>query len=172
MADSLTRWLAEVVLTGQTADQVTECLIEAVARWGTARGWRVYRGARSVLPLPPPYDQRHSTVDLGLAREEGGPVVVEIDRTDRKRTVDKLLAEAAAGRAALWVRWGEGEFMVPPPPVGLVPFPVQARKHGAGPKLFYTPGQQLEPPEHSGVDLTQAEQAELFSPRIGNQTSP
>ncbi len=163
LADSLTGWLAEVALTGHTADQVNERLVEAVAQWAQTQGWRVYRGARSVLPLPAPYADRHSTVDIGIARDSQAPVVVEVDRSDRRRTVDKLVAEAAAGRVALWVRWGTGEFLVPPPPVRLVACPVVARKLGTGQKLFFSAGQELEAPEHSGVDLTQGEQAELFS---------
>ena len=75
-------------------------------------------------------------------------------RLDRQRTVDKLLAEAAAGRLAIWVRWGAGPFRPPPLPVHLVTREA-ARSHG----LWHTVA-DLPPPAHSGpVDV--AEAAEL-----------
>lgn len=163
LAGSLAGWLASVSFADRDADQVTDLLIEAVAAWGKASGWRVYRKARSVLPLPPPYSDRHSFVDVGVARGSAAPLVVEVDRSDRKRTLEKLAAEAQSGRVALWVRWGSGPFPVPPLPVRLVPFPVVARRGEAGRRLFATMGQDLPAPAHSGAVLTQAEQADLFS---------
>jgi hypothetical protein len=162
LAASLTGWLAAVSLKDRNADQVTDLLIEAVMGWAAAQGWRVYRGARSVVPLS--YADRHSTVDVGVARDHAAPIVVEIDRSDRKRTVEKLIAEAAAGRVALWVRWGAEPFMIPPPPVRLIPYPMTPRKAGQGVKLFSSPAEQIQAPAHSGVDLTRAEQTELFEP--------
>ncbi|GIH06971.1 hypothetical protein Rhe02_50380 [Rhizocola hellebori] len=158
----MTGWLAAVSLKDRNADQVTEALIEAVLGWAVAQRWRVYRGARSVVPLS--YADRHSTVDVGVARDLAAPIVVEVDRSDRKRTVEKLVAEAAAGRVALWVRWGAGPFLVPPDPVRLVPYPTVARKASHGVRLYSSPGEQRQAPEHSGVDLTQAQQNELFGP--------
>jgi hypothetical protein len=162
LAASLTGWLAGLSLKDRNADQVTELLIEAVLAWGAAQGWRVYRGARSVVPLS--YADRHSSVDVGVARDGGAPIVVEVDRSDRKRTVEKLIAEAAAGRVALWVRWGTGPFLVPPLPVLLVSYPVVARRGGQGARLYSSPHEHMQAPAHSGVDLTQGEQSELFGP--------
>lgn len=162
LADSLAEWLHALSFTDRDADQVTELLIEAVQAWGSGAGWRAYRKARSVLPLPPPYADRHSWVDVGIARTGAGPVVVEVDQSDRKRTVEKLLAEAAAGRIALWVRWGKGPFAEPPPPVQLVACPVETRRDAAGRRLFSSPTDDRPAPSHTGVDLAQAEQAGLF----------
>ena len=114
--------------------------------------------------MPLSYADRHSSVDVGIARDPAAPIVVEVDRSDRKRTVEKLIAEAAAGRVALWVRWGTGPFLVPPPPVRLVSYPMVARRAGHGAKLYSSPHEQMQAPEHSGVDLTQAQQSELFGP--------
>lgn len=172
LADSLTAWLARLEFAGQDADQVTELLAEAVTVWASTQGWRAYRKARSVLPLPPPYADRFSWVDVGIGRPSGAPVVVEIDQSDRRRTVEKLLAEAAAGRVALWVRWGAGPFADPPAPVRLVPCPVAARKDAAGRKVFSAPVSERPPPTHSGVDLAAAEQVDLFAaPEPGGPTA-
>jgi hypothetical protein len=118
-ARSLAAWLTDLHFTDLTADQATARIIDAVAGWGAAQGWRVYRRAPSVFPLPPPLNG-HSVLDVACARPAAQPIAVEVDRLDRQRTVDKLLAEAAAGRLAIWVRWGSGPFRPPPLPVHLV----------------------------------------------------
>jgi hypothetical protein len=118
-----------LVFADLTTDQVTARIIDEVVTWGRGHGWRVYRRPKSVVPLPPPLDQQHSVVDVGVARADGPPLVIEVDHTDRRRTVEKLLAEAAAGRLAIWVRWGPGPFAVPPLPVRMVPLRVARHGH-------------------------------------------
>jgi hypothetical protein len=115
----LDQWLDSLTFADLTTDQVTARLVDEVVRWGEAQGWRVYRRAPSVFPLPPPL-RGNSVVDVACARPGGQPIVVEVDRLERRRTVDKLLAEAAAGRLAILVRWGSGPFTPPPLPVHLV----------------------------------------------------
>ncbi|WP_433307140.1 hypothetical protein ACQP2F_22705 [Actinoplanes sp. CA-030573] len=118
-AASLAAHLAALQFADLAEDKATARIVDAVVEWGESQGWRVYRRAPSVLELPPPL-KGHSVLDVACARPGGQPIAVEIDRLDRQRTVDKLLAEAAAGRLALWVRWGAGPFRPPPLPVHLV----------------------------------------------------
>jgi hypothetical protein len=162
VAGSLAAWIASVSFADREADQVTELLIEAVVWWAQEAGWRAYRKAQSVFPLPEPMAHLHSFVDVGIARHGDAPIVVEVDRSDRKRTLDKLAAEAAQGRVALWVRWGTGAFAVPPDPVRLIPCRVEVRRGPHGQRLFSTPAGDLPPPKHSSADLTHGEQSELF----------
>lgn len=164
VAASLTVWLETVTFENQDADQVTDLLVAAVLAWGAAQGWRVYRRARSVAQLPPPYADRHSWVDVGIARQGQPPIVVEVDQSDRKRTLEKLQAEAAQGRVALWLRWGTGPFHTPPAPVHLVTYQVAARKDATGRRTFTTPAAERPAPVHSGVDLNDADQGDLFGP--------
>jgi hypothetical protein len=126
--EGLQEHLDRLVFAERSTDEVTELLIEAVLEWATQRGWRAYRRAASVVPLPPPYDKQFSVVDVGIARPGQLPIVVEVDHADRKRTLDKLAAEAAAGRVALWVRWGAGPFTPPEWPVHMVTFRVVSRR--------------------------------------------
>src|SRR4051794_41579408 len=126
-AASLAARLAGVTFAGLTTDQVTARIIDEVAAWGSAHGWRVYRRAPSVVTLPPPMERQHSVLDVACARPDGPPIVVEVDHTDRRRTVDKLLAEAEAGRIGIWVRWGTPPFKPPPMPVQMVTFEVTRR---------------------------------------------
>jgi hypothetical protein len=134
LADQLDR----LTFTSLAADEVTDRIIESAVGWATGQGWRVYRRAASVLPLPPPLSGRHSVVDVACARPDGPPLVIEVDRTDRARTVEKLTAEAAAGRIAIWIRWGTGPFAAPPPPVHLVTCTVTRRSGPGGPGRRYS----------------------------------
>ncbi|MEV6493976.1 hypothetical protein AB0M20_35930 [Actinoplanes sp. NPDC051633] len=155
-ADALTAWLDQLIFADLTTDEVTARVADTVAEWGTSQGWRVYRRAPSVLMLPPPLDRQHSVVDLAFARTDGAPLVVEIDHTDRRRTVDKLLAEAEAGRIAIWVRWGTGPFKPPPMPVQMATVEV-TRRSGRR----FARARDLIPPAH-GAGIAGAEETTLF----------
>lgn len=158
IAASLAEALEAVTFADRGADEVTGLLVDAVVAWGEGQGWRTYRRAASVVPLPPPYERQHSVLDVACARPGGPPVVVEVDHGDRRRTVDKLAAEAAAGRFAVWVRWGPGRLAVPDG-VHLVALPVTARAglHGRGKVYSRTP--DLPAPQHSdgGSSYTEEE---------------
>ncbi|HEU5110151.1 MAG TPA: hypothetical protein VFT95_16545 [Micromonosporaceae bacterium] len=152
VAESLSAWLARLAFTDRTADAVTALVVDAVVAWAGGQGWRVYRRAPSVLPLPPPMSHRQSVLDVACARPDGPPVAIEVDRTDRQRTFDKLLAEARAGRVPIWVRWGTGRFAVPPPPLHRVTVEVARRVGPGGGERLYSlrPGADRPPPAHSG----------------------
>ena len=126
-AASLAEWLDRVTFTELTTDQVTARLIDEIAAWGSGHGWRVYRRAPSVVTLPPPMERQHSVLDVACARPDGPPLAIEVDHTDRRRTAEKLRAEADAGRIAIWVRWGRPPFAEPPPPVRMVTCEVTRR---------------------------------------------
>ncbi|MFD0823027.1 hypothetical protein ACFQ0D_32950, partial [Micromonospora zhanjiangensis] len=132
VAASLAHRLDRLTFTDLVADEVTARLIAAVVDWAGAEGWRVYRRAASVLPLPPPLSGRQSVLDVACARPGRRPVVVEVDHTDRRRTVDKLLAEAGAGRIPIWLRWGVPGFTAPPAPIRMVTVEVTRRNGPAG----------------------------------------
>ncbi|MEU7871375.1 nuclear transport factor 2 family protein [Dactylosporangium sp. NPDC049140] len=147
---ALQEHLDRLTFADRGTDEVTELLIAATVEWATASGWRAYRRARSVVPLPPPYEQQFSVVDVGVARPSAPPLVIEVDHADRRRTLDKLAAEAAAGREALWVRWGSGRLTVPPPPIRLVPFPVISRRGPSGARVHsHTANTNRPAPAHT-----------------------
>jgi len=150
-ARSLSRRLDAVTFADLGTDQVTARLLDEIVGWATAQGWRVYRRAPSVFPLPPPL-RGNSVLDVACARPGAPPIAVEVDRTDRRRTVDKLLAEAAAGRVAVWVRWGTGPFAAPPAPVHLVTREA-ARSRGHWHTVSSRPA-----PRHSGAIAAEPEE--------------
>jgi hypothetical protein len=153
-ARSLTDWLSAVQFTDLGNDQATVRILDAIVAWGEQQGWRVYRRAPSVFPLPPPL-RGSSVLDVACARPDGPPVAIEVDRLDRPRTVDKLLAEAAAGRVAIWVRWGAGPFTPPPLPVHMVTRSA-ARRSGTWHTVADRP-----PPSHSAAPIETAGPEEL-----------
>jgi hypothetical protein len=156
---SLATWLDGLHFTDLPEARAAARIIDAVAEWAEAQGWRVYRRAPSVFPLPPPLNG-FSVLDVACARPGGPPIAVEVDRLDRQRTVDKLLAEAAAGRLAIWVRWGAGPFRPPPLPVHLV-----TREASRTRGLWHTVTDRPAP-QHSAP----AEAAEAGELPIGNVT--
>jgi hypothetical protein len=174
VAASLADRLAELTFVDRGTDEVTALLIDSVAHWAAGRGWRVYRRAASVLPLPPPYAHRHSVVDVACARPDGPPVVVEVDRADRRRSVDKLLAETAAGRVGIWLRWGARGFAPPPPPVRMVTVEVSTRRGpgGAGQLHSRLPLRERPAPEHTNTHTTLERQADLFPEPTGPAPAP
>src|SRR3954469_21858775 len=93
-AQALAAWLQALTFADLATDRAQERIVGAVAEWGEAQGWRGYRRAASVFPLPPPL-KGNSVLDVACARSGAPPIAVEVDRLDRQRTVDKLLAEAA-----------------------------------------------------------------------------
>ncbi|MEU4423511.1 hypothetical protein AB0F81_23025 [Actinoplanes sp. NPDC024001] len=153
-AQSLAAWLDRLTFADLTAEQATARIVDAIADWADWQGWRVYRRAPSVFPLPPPL-RGNSVLDVACARPGAAPIAIEVDRLDRQRTVDKLLAEAAAGRVAIWVRWGAGPFEPPPLPVHLVTREA-ARHAGKWRTVAERPA-----PEHSGTVVSAAEVEEL-----------
>ncbi|MDG6108874.1 nuclear transport factor 2 family protein [Dactylosporangium aurantiacum] len=140
--------LQPITFTDRGAEEVTALIVDAVVAWGEARGWRSYRRAASVVRLPAPYERQHSVVDVAFARPDGPPVVVEVDHGDRRRTVDKLAAEAGAGRVAVWVRWGHGR-LAAPDGVHLVALPVTARTGPGSQQRRYSRERDRPAPRHS-----------------------
>ncbi|MFI0791777.1 hypothetical protein ACH4OY_03595 [Micromonospora rubida] len=169
LAASMSGRLDSLTFVDRTTEQVTELLIDVIADWGTEQGWRVYRRAASVVPLPPPMSGQRSVIDIACARPAAPPVVIEVDHTDRRRTVEKLLAEAEAGRVPIWVRWGARGFVAPPEPIRMVTVPVTARRGEAGVRLHSRqPARQLPPPEHRAGPVAAGPPDSLFDSTGGS----
>ncbi|WP_434741244.1 hypothetical protein [Micromonospora sp. SH-82] len=162
---SLSDRLTGLTFTDRTTEQVTALLVDTIVDWGREHRWRVYRRAASVVPLPPPMSGQHSVVDVACARPGAPPMVFEVDHTDRRRTVDKLLAEATAGRTPIWVRWGSRGFATPPEPIRMVTVAVTARTDDQGVRRHSRRVvRDLPPPRHQAEAITPATPDSLFEP--------
>jgi len=156
VAASLQACLDAVTFTDRDTDAVTKLFIDTAAGWAENLGWRVHRRAASIVRLPPPYEHQHSYVDLACARPDGSPIVIEVDHNTRQRTLDKLQAEAAAGRIAIWIRWSQRTLSPALDPVHTVD--VTVTSHNGLHSRIVGPAA----PKHSGFDLNAAEQPDLF----------
>jgi hypothetical protein len=165
VAASLAAWIGELTFVDQGPDEVTALLIDAAVAWGTGQGWRVYRRAPSVMALPAPYEHRRSCLDVACARPAAAPIAIEVDRADRRRSVEKLLAEAAAGRIAIWVRWGSGRFEPPPLPVRMVTCRVTSRRGLAGQGRLHSRllASDRPAPAHSVAGVSADQQGDLLT---------
>jgi hypothetical protein len=147
VASALAEHLAAVTFADLTADAVTALLIDQVAGWAEGQGWRVYRRAASVLRLPPPMQNQHSVLDVAVARPGGLlPLAVEVDHGHRKRTVEKLAAEGAAGRVPVLVRWGGRKVTEAGDGLHLIVVDVDQR-----PGARFSRGRLRPPPPHSAA---------------------
>ncbi|MDO3700205.1 hypothetical protein Q3W71_00735 [Micromonospora sp. C28SCA-DRY-2] len=166
LAASLGERLDAVTFTDLITDQVTARLIDVVVGWAAEQGWRVYRRAPSVLPLPPPMSAQRSVLDVACARPDGPPVVIEVDHGTRRRTWEKLLAEADAGRIPLWVRWGAGRFTAPPAPIRMVTCQVDGRPDPTDRGRLHSRLPRVEklPPAHSSTRVGETAAVELPLP--------
>jgi hypothetical protein len=161
VAASLAGWLDAVTFVDRAATEVTPLLVDSIVDWATGQGWRVYRRAPSVVSLPPPYQHRRSSLDVACARPLGAPIAIEVDRSDRQRTIDKLLAESDAGRIAIWVRWGSGGFTAPPLPVRMVTVAVSHRRGSSDQGRLFSrlPSTQRPAPPHTPTDAPTRQEA-------------
>jgi hypothetical protein len=174
VAGSLADWISKLTFVDQGPDEVTALLVDAAAAWGRSQGWRVYRRAPSVMALPAPYEHRRSCLDVACARPAGAPIAIEVDRTDRQRSIDKLIAEAQAGRIAIWVRWGSGRFEPPPLPVRMVTCQVTSRRGLAGRGRLHSRLQASDrpAPTHTVVDVSADQQGDLLTGLVPHPSGP
>lgn len=126
LAASLAAWLAPVEIRGLSGRQTTALLTDRVAEWARSQGWSVRfevasRITRTVNRAAGGSSEWQGRLDVVCSRRPGQPpVAIEIDRNNKRWSVEKLSAEAAAGSVALWVRWRGGTDIDVPATVGLV----------------------------------------------------
>lgn len=126
----LEQHLARIDVFGVPATEITAHLTDAVSAWAADRGWV----AISEMTLPFLVDNADAPgltgrVDLYVARPGEQPdLIIEIDRTPKMWSAEKLRLAAASGYAVLWVRWGKAHWLTRPvrlpPEVEMVPVPL------------------------------------------------
>lgn len=133
-AGSLRAWLNAERFTDLSAREVTGFFTESVTRWGHGLGY----AARYEVHLQAA-GKRVGRLDVRLRHRSGRgrAVSVEIDRGDKRWSVDKLAETARRGDLALWLRWSVGLVRVPvPPDVRLIRAQVIRRPVAKGPDRY------------------------------------
>jgi len=121
LASSLTRWLSEVRVTGLSAREATALITQHTVRWGHANGWTVDLEREALIARRTGRRMYHGHLDVFCWRDDHLPcIAIEIDRSNKRWSVEKLLAEADTGNIALWGRWYGTTRIAVPDTVGLV----------------------------------------------------
>ncbi|MET9260285.1 hypothetical protein [Amycolatopsis sp. NPDC004079] len=121
LAASLHTYLKPLRLTGLTAVQATRLVTYETVCWADEQGWKVAYEVWGRITRPSKNGPMRARLDLVCTRPAKQPAVaIEIDRDGKTWSLQKLQAEAAAGRVALWVRWHGHTQAEIPDAVGLV----------------------------------------------------
>jgi hypothetical protein len=89
----------------------TRVLTKLIERWAHAHGcgerrWRCHREV--FVPVTPAGARLSGIVDLVVERPGLADLVIEVDSTNKARSVDKLRFAQRAGGVPIWVRWRRG----------------------------------------------------------------
>jgi hypothetical protein len=127
--------LAQTSVLGVPSTEITTHMTEAVSAWASERGWlAIPEMSLPFLVDTPAAPGRSGRVDLYIARPGWRrDLVVEIDRTMKAWSGEKLRLAAASGYKVLWVRWGKATMLsrpaTLPPEVEFVPVPLARSPH-------------------------------------------
>ncbi|MEU1458046.1 hypothetical protein [Streptomyces avermitilis] len=114
-AHSLRTWLNSQHFTDLTAHQVTRFLTDSTTQWADSLG---YNAQREVWLPAEPEQPRPKRLDLQLKHRSGkGRLIsIEIDRSSKLLSLDKLTKAAELSDHALWLRWSREPVRVSIPP--------------------------------------------------------
>lgn len=102
-AKSLAAFLHTVQFKGERSPEVTHTLGVLVTKWGQQQGLRVV----NEVPAPAAArNDRRGFLDFVCFDRSSPLVAVEIDRSNKQWSQQKLAAVSARGVTALWLRWG------------------------------------------------------------------
>lgn len=107
LASSMAKWLSRLVFDDVVAVIVTEAVTRSVMAWARQQGWHPRREVPVDAQLPDHEGRFQGFLDLLCDRPGRPPVAIEIDRTDKPRSMAKLRAVADAGAVGLCLRWGD-----------------------------------------------------------------
>ena len=120
LAASLGQWLSQVKLDKPTKKEITAEVTKQTTKWAQSQGWSVQLEvlSRAIRTLPNGNKYR-GYLDMVCSRPGRPPIAIEIDRSNKNWSVEKLTGEVEAGSIALWVRW-RGVMIDVPDTIGLV----------------------------------------------------
>ncbi|MBF6314020.1 MULTISPECIES: CRISPR-associated endonuclease Cas2 [Nocardia] len=112
----------QISLAGRSSQQATRLITEANAEWARRQGREVEFEVPAMITRPV-HGRREvrRRLDIVCDRGEDLPlIVIEVDRGNKRWSLQKLVAEAEAGNLAIWVRWKGRHPIDVPEQVGLV----------------------------------------------------
>ena len=104
--DSLQEWLAPLEFTDLSRSAVTEAITAQAVAWAMSHGFVVSQDVEAVATKRRPHNRHIGLLDIACEHPSGQQLAIEVDFANRVWSVEKLAAEADAGKLALWVKWG------------------------------------------------------------------
>lgn len=94
---------------GHTTAALTRVITDLVEQWGTGDDTGTWNSYFEVVPpFIPSTGSLCGHLDVVLTRPGSRDLVVEIDSTNKDRSMEKLLFAHRAGATAIWIRWRSG----------------------------------------------------------------
>ncbi len=105
--DSLRSWLAPLEFVGLPRPEVTSLITAQVVAWAQSYRFEVTQQVKAIATRRRRYGRtQNSWLDLECRHRSGMTIAVEIDFANKFWSIEKLAAEADAGKLAIWVKWG------------------------------------------------------------------
>lgn len=138
---SLAEWLSPIGFSSATAAEVTTRLTAEVERWAEHYGFACATEGSVQYYREGLFGPRWTNgyIDVVGMRPTGLRLAVEIDRSDKLRSLTKLASSAADGAVAIWLRWCHATSILMPPGVAAVDFRVHRYYTTTGPRYKRPP---------------------------------
>jgi hypothetical protein len=105
--DSLRSWLAPLEFPPLPRAEVTALVTAQIAEWAQSYRFEVTQQVKAIATRRRRYGRtQNGWLDLECRHRSGMTVAIEIDFANKFWSIEKLAAEADAGKLAIWVKWG------------------------------------------------------------------
>ena len=112
---SLQVWLEPLTFADLSRSATTEVLKAQVVAWARSHRFQTQTEVEAVAAARRRHKRSIGLLDVLATHPSGQQVAIEIDFTNKVWSIEKLAAEADAGKLAIWVKWGT------PPSLALIP---------------------------------------------------
>src|SRR6476661_8409807 len=103
---SLQAWLDRLEFVGLSRQVVTATITAEVVAWAKAHRFDTRQEVEAVAKKRKPYGRNIGLLDVACTHPSGQQLAIEVDFTNKIWSIEKLAAEADAGKLAIWVKWG------------------------------------------------------------------
>ncbi|SRR6266542_366516 len=105
--ESLRSWLAPLHFASLARSEVTSLVTAHVVAWAESYRFEVVQQVKAIATRRRRYGRtQNSWLNLECRHRSGMTIAVEIDFANKFWSIEKLAAEADAGKLAIWVKWG------------------------------------------------------------------
>jgi len=103
---SLQEWLSPLTFADLSRSAATSLIAEHAMAWARWHGFVVRTEVEAIASRLRPRDHRIGALAIAGEHPAGRQLAIEIDPVNRIWSIEKLAAEADAGKFAFWIKWG------------------------------------------------------------------